>query len=91
MSDVDKIIKENDYVISNSEYDNEKVIVLKESVDFLNWFLNDKNLYDKKIGFILDNSIIGVIIFCGNNLSKLFLKSLFLNSSKSLNILLSNS
>ena len=55
MSDVDKIIKENDYVISNSEYDNEKVIVLKESVDFLNWFLNDKNLYDKKIGFILDN------------------------------------
>ena len=44
MSDVDKIIKENDYVISNSEYDNDKVIVLKESAEFLKWFLNDKNL-----------------------------------------------
>ena len=55
MSDVDKIIKENDYVISNREYDNEKIIVLKESAEFLKWFLGDKNLYDKKIGFILDD------------------------------------
>ena len=54
MSDVDKIIKENDYVISNSEYDNDKVVVLKESAEFLKWFLGDKNLHDKKIGFILD-------------------------------------
>lgn len=54
MSDVDKIIKENDYVISNSEYDDDKVVVLKESAEFLNWFLGDKNLHDKKIGFILD-------------------------------------
>ena len=34
MSDVDKIIKENDYVISNSEYDDDKVVVLKESAEF---------------------------------------------------------
>ncbi len=54
MSDVDKIIKENDYVISNSEYDDDKVVVLKESAEFLKWFLGDKNLHDKKIGFILD-------------------------------------
>lgn len=54
MSDVDKVIKENDYVISNSEYDDDKVVVLKESAEFLNWFLGDKNLHDKKIGFILD-------------------------------------
>ena len=56
MSDVDKIIKENDYVISNSEYDNDKVVVLKESEEFLKWFLGDKSLYDKKIGFILDEN-----------------------------------
>ena len=55
MSDVEKIIKENDYVISNSKYDSEKVIVLKDSEEFLKWFLADKNLYDKKIGFILDD------------------------------------
>ena len=55
MSDVDKIIKENDYVISNSEENkNDKVVVLKESAEFLKWFLGDKNLHDKKIGFILD-------------------------------------
>ena len=56
MSDVDKIIKENDCVISNSEYDDDKVVVLKESAEFLNWFLGDKNLHDKKIGFILDEN-----------------------------------
>ena len=55
MSDVEKIIKENDYVISDSRYDSEKVIVLKDSEEFLKWFLADKNLYDKKIGFILDD------------------------------------
>ena len=44
MSDVDKIIKENDYVISNSKYDNNKVIVLKNNEEFLKWFLNDKKL-----------------------------------------------
>ena len=54
MSDVDKIIKENDYVISNSQYDDDKVVVLKNSEEFLKWFLGDKNLHDKKIGFILD-------------------------------------
>ena len=56
MSDVDKILKENDYVISNSdEYKNEKIVVLKESAEFLKWFLGDKSLHDKKIGFILDD------------------------------------
>ena len=57
MSDVDKIVKENDYVISNSEENkNDKVVVLKNSEEFLKWFLGDKNLYDKKIGFILDDN-----------------------------------
>ena len=54
MSDVDKVLKDNDYVISNSEENkNDKVVVLKNSEEFLKWFLGDKNLYDKKIGFIL--------------------------------------
>lgn len=56
MSDAKKIIKENDYVISNSdEYNDDKVIVLKDSEEFLKWFMSDKSLYDKKIGFILDD------------------------------------
>ena len=42
-------------------------------------------------GLIPDNSTIIGINFCGNKFSRLFLKSLFLNSSKSLKILLSNS
>ncbi len=54
MSEVDKIIKENDYVISNREYNNDEVVVLKNGEEFLRWFLGDKNLYNKKIGFILD-------------------------------------
>ena len=55
MSDVDKILKDSDYVISNSEENkNDKVVVLKNSEEFLKWFLGDKNLHDKKIGFILD-------------------------------------
>ena len=57
MSDVDKIIKENDYVISNSEENmNDKVVVLKNSEEFLKWFLGDKSLHDKKIGFIFDDN-----------------------------------
>ena len=57
MSDVDKVLKDNDYVISNSEENkNDKVVVLKKSEEFLKWFLGDKNLYDKKIGFILDDN-----------------------------------
>ena len=42
------------------------------------------------LGFIPLFSIITGINFCGNNLSKLFLNCLFLNSAKSLNILSSN-
>lgn len=57
MPDVDEILKENDYIISNNgNYKNDKVIVLKSSEEFLKWFLGDKNLYDKKIGFILDDA-----------------------------------
>ena len=57
MSDVDKIVKENDYVISNSEENkNDKVVVLKSSEEFLKWFLGDKSLHDKKIGFIFDDN-----------------------------------
>ncbi len=57
MSDVDKVLKDNDYVISNSEENkNDKVVVLKKSKDFLKWFLGDKSLHDKKIGFILDDN-----------------------------------
>lgn len=57
MSDVDKVLKDHDYVISNSEENkNDKVVVLKKSKDFLKWFLGDKSLHDKKIGFILDDN-----------------------------------
>ena len=57
MSDVDKIVKENDYVISNSEENmNDRTVVLKNSEEFLKWFLGDKSLYDKKIGFIFDDN-----------------------------------
>ena len=57
MSDVDKILKDSDYVISNSEENkNDKVVVLKNSEEFLKWFLGDKSLHDKKIGFILDDN-----------------------------------
>ena len=36
MSDVDKILKDNDYVISNSEENkNDKVVVLKKSKDMV--------------------------------------------------------
>lgn len=55
MSDVRKIIKENDYVISLEENENEKVIRINNSEEFLKWFLSDKDLRDKKIGFILDD------------------------------------
>ena len=57
MSDVDKIVKENDYVISNSEENmNDRIVVLKNSEEFLKWFLGDKSLHDKKIGFIFDDN-----------------------------------
>ena len=54
MSDMKELLLNNDYVISNKKYDDEKVIVLKNSEEFLKWFLGDKSLHDKKIGFILD-------------------------------------
>ncbi len=57
MSDMKELLLNNDYVISNKKYDDEKVIVLKNSEEFLKWFLSDKNLYDKKIGFILDEDV----------------------------------
>ena len=57
MSDVDKIVKENDYVISNSEENmNDRIVVLKNSEEFLKWFLGDKSLHDNKIGFIFDDN-----------------------------------
>ena len=57
MSDVDKIVKENDYVISNSEENmNDRIVILKNSEEFLKWFLGDKSLHDKKIGFIFDDN-----------------------------------
>ncbi len=54
--DYKKLLSENDYVISNSdEYKDEKVIVCKDSAVFLKWFMSDKNLFNKKIGFLMDD------------------------------------
>ena len=56
MVDVKKIIKENDLVISNSEeYKDKKIVIIKSCEEFLKWFMGDKSLFDKKIGFILDD------------------------------------
>ena len=55
--DFEKMLLENDYVISNSdEYSGDKVIKIKDSSEFLKWFMGDKKLHDKKIGFILDDN-----------------------------------
>ena len=56
MVDVKKIINENDLVISNSEeYKDKKIVIIKSCEEFLKWFMGDKSLFDKKIGFILDD------------------------------------
>ena len=56
MVDVKKIIKVNDLVISNSEeYKDKKIVIIKSCEEFLKWFMGDKSLFDKKIGFILDD------------------------------------
>ena len=56
MVDVKKIIKVNDLVISNSEeYKDKKIVIIKSCEEFLKWFMSDKSLFDKKIGFILDD------------------------------------
>ena len=80
------------------------LVIIASSIG-LNPFISTENFFNKFIkvfffsfvisftfllGFILLFSIITPINFCGNNLSKLFLNCLFLNSSKSLNILSSN-
>ena len=56
--DFEKMLLENDYVISNSdEYSGDKVIKIKDSSEFLKWFMGDKKLHDKRIGFILDEDV----------------------------------
>lgn len=56
MVDVKKIINENDLVISNSEeYKDKKIVIIKSCEEFLKWLMSDKSLFDKKIGFILDD------------------------------------
>ena len=54
--DIDKIIKENDFVISNNEeYKGKNVVIIKDSTEFLKWFMGNKSLFSKKIGFIMDD------------------------------------
>ena len=54
--DVKKMLLEYDYVISNSdEYKDDRVIKIKDSAEFLKWFMGDKSLFSKKIGFIIDD------------------------------------
>ena len=54
--DVKKMLLEYDYVISNSdEYKDDRVIKIKDSAEFLKWFMGDKSLFSKKIGFIMDD------------------------------------
>ena len=55
--DVKKMLLEYDYVISNSdEYKDDRVIKIKDSAEFLKWFMGDKSLFSKKIGFIIDDN-----------------------------------
>ena len=52
MEEVENLLKENDLVISPDNYDNSRVIVLKNSSEFLKWFNENKNnLKGKRIGF----------------------------------------
>ena len=54
--DFEKMLSENDYVISNRDnYSGDKVIKVKDSAEFLKWFMGDKSLFSKKIGFIMDD------------------------------------
>ena len=54
--DVKKMLLEYDYIISNSdEYKDDKIIKIKDSAEFLKWFMGDKSLFSKKIGFIIDD------------------------------------
>ena len=54
--DVKKMLLEYDYIISNSDkYKDNKIIKIKDSTEFLKWFMGDKSLFSKKIGFIIDN------------------------------------
>ena len=47
--DIDKIIKENDFVIcNNEEYKGKNVVIIKDSTEFLKWFMGDKSLFSKK-------------------------------------------
>ena len=52
MEEVKKLLDENDYVISPDSYDDSRVIVLKDSLEFLKWFNeNKKDLKGRKIVF----------------------------------------
>ncbi len=54
--DVKKMLLEYDYIISNSDkYKDNKIIKIKDSTEFLKWFMGDKSLFSKKIGFIIDD------------------------------------
>ena len=54
--DFEKMLSENDYVISNSDkYKDKKIVKIKDSAEFLKWFMGDKSLFSKKIGFIMDD------------------------------------
>ena len=55
--DVKKMLLEYDYIISNSDkYKDDKIIKIKDSTEFLKWFIGDKSLFSKKIGFIIDDA-----------------------------------
>ena len=52
MEEVKKLLDENDFVISPDSYDDSRVIVLKDSLEFLKWFNeNKKDLKGRKIVF----------------------------------------
>ena len=54
--DVKKMLLEYDFIICNSdEYKDNKIIKIKDSAEFLKWFMGDKSLFSKKIGFIIDD------------------------------------
>lgn len=48
MKEIETLLKQSDYVITDIDYKNEKIIKFKETKEFLNWIMQNK---DKKITF----------------------------------------
>lgn len=53
-NDILELIDKNDYVVTDNDLNNSKIVVLKYSEDFLKWFIKEKPI-NKKISFLGDS------------------------------------